>query len=89
MQYDKFINDPAGNPLASYGPRTTVIAPGTRFTSVEECEPDEAGFWGVYRHDAEGLADCIGDALDEDSARAFAEAVAYRENLSGARLGRN
>lgn len=43
---------------------------------IEACLPSEAAFWGVYKHDAEGLAAIEGDAHDEASAKAFAEQVA-------------
>lgn len=43
---------------------------------IEACLPAEAAFWGVYKHDAEGLAAIVGDAHDEASAKAFAEQVA-------------
>lgn len=70
MQFDTYIRDSKGHPLASFGPR--IDTGGT----VEESHPDTAGFWGVYSHDSEGHAEIVGDALDRDSAAAFARNVA-------------
>jgi hypothetical protein len=70
MRFDTYIHDPKGNPLASFGPRVDTGE------YVEEEHPDRAGFWGVYKYDAEGCAWHVGDALDHDSAAAFARNVA-------------
>jgi hypothetical protein len=75
MRWDKYITTEAGIVLASYGPRSDFG------DCTEECEPQHAAFWGVYHHDAEGLALIVGDALDEASARAFAELVATRAGI--------
>lgn len=48
---------------------------------VEACAPAEASFWGVYKHDAEGLASIVGDAHNQSSAKAFAELVARNLDL--------
>lgn len=72
--YDTHILDAAGHAQVSYGPRRLESdAPDAH---VESCLPAEAAFWGVYQHDAEGLAAIVGDAHDEPSAKAFAEQVA-------------
>ncbi len=54
---------------------------------IEACLPSEAAFWGVYKHDAEGLAAIVGDAHDEASAKAFAEQVARNLELEARLLG--
>lgn len=72
---DTFINDGNGNAVASYGPRVLKGSGGNQ--CVEQAVAgDTPQFWGVYRHDAEGLAECVGDALDEHAAKAFADVVA-------------
>ncbi len=52
---------------------------------VVPCDPADAAFWGVYQHDAEGLAAIVGDAHDEASAKAFAEHVARSLGLEAQR----
>lgn len=48
---------------------------------IEACTPEQAAFWGVYQHDDEGLAAIVGDAHDEESAKAFAQLVARNLTL--------
>lgn len=78
---DTFINDGNGNAVASYGPRVLKGSGGNQ--CVEQAVAgDTPQFWGVYRHDQEGLAQCAGDAVDEHSAKGFAEAIAVTVGLA-------
>lgn len=74
--YDTHILDAAGRGIkrASYGPRRPESDDPN--AHIEACLPAEAMFWGVYQHNAEGLAAIVGDAFDEISAKSFAEQVA-------------
>jgi len=71
MQHDITTRDSSGRKLASYGPRRISDAGPT-----EPCEPHEATFWRVYRHDGEGHPECVGDTLDSSDAARFARYVA-------------
>ncbi len=71
---DSFIHDSEGRNLASYGPRV-LDGPG-KLACVVPAGSRVPQFWGVYSHDKEGYATCVGDAVDEHSARAFAELIA-------------
>lgn len=83
MQYDTYLEDAAGHPLASYGPRKL------NGNVAEECPPEAAEFWGVYRHvpqqghagETVYHAECVGDAHDKDSAHIFADMVAREETI--------
>lgn len=83
MIHDKYIRDTSGNKLASYGPRHLAVDlhDPDGLATIEEAAPEAAAFWGVYRHNTEGLAQCIGDACDEGTARAFATLVAQVETI--------
>lgn len=71
MTWDQYIQNKDGNVIASYGPRYDTGE------NIEECDPKDADFWGVYSHDTQnGEARYVGDAYDEGSACKFAELVA-------------
>lgn len=86
MQFDTSLLDHDGHEVASYGPRyiNTSGGPDVDHT-VEECKPGAAEFWGVYIRvtqpttcdldEPDRLAECVGDAVDEHSAKAFAHAM--------------
>lgn len=72
LPYDEPIFSGNSNKVvASYGPRCLVGG-----DTVESTHPSEAAFWGVYRHEEDGTASFVGDALDRESACAFARLVA-------------
>ncbi len=83
MQFDISLMDHDGHEVASYGPRYLNTSGGGS-SCVEECAPEHAQFWGVYmrKPDYEAspgevvyLAECVGDAVDSESAKAFAHAL--------------
>ena len=76
MQHDITTRDSSGRKLASYGPRRISDAGLT-----EPCEPHEATFWRVYRHDGEGHPECVGDAPNSTDAARFARYVAQVETI--------
>lgn len=42
-------------------------------TYIEQCEPQEAGFWSVYGHCTEGGVECLEDFDTEEEGRAYAK----------------
>jgi hypothetical protein len=81
---DTFILDADGAKLASYGPRVLDGSGGTQ--CVIPAIKVVPQFWGIYRHDEEGFADCVGDAVDRKSAASLAALVA-KDTLRDRTLG--
>lgn len=44
---------------------------------VEQCEPDEEDFWGVYIHVPDMGLECIADAATREDAEALANLLMY------------
>jgi hypothetical protein len=87
MSNDTLIFDACGGVIASFGPRKVASESGNPEDSLLEVAPDdEAEFWSVFRHDAEGFARCIGDALEPFSAQRFAELAARAAPLTVAHV---
>jgi hypothetical protein len=80
---DTFFRDANGNKVASFGPRRLDGSGAT--SCVVPAVAEVPQFWGVYRHDAEGYAECVGDAVDRDSAMEFCKMIAA--GCPGATIG--
>jgi len=79
FENDTYFRDSLGNKRVSFGPRRldSVAADA----QVEPCAVADAAFWGVYTHDAEGLASIVGDAHDQESAKLFSLQVSRNLEL--------
>lgn len=83
MSSDTLIFDACGGVIASFGPRKVASESGSPEDSLLEVASDEdAEFWSVFRHDAEGFARCVGDAVEPFSAQHFAGIVARAAPLT-------
>lgn len=85
---DTRVSDACGKVIASFGPRRAGTGPdGPENSFAETADDDTAEFWSVFKHDAEGFAQCIGDATDLMSARNFAVYASRADPLTAARVG--
>lgn len=83
MSHDTLIYDACGGVIASYGPRRVVSESETpEDTLLEIASAEDAEFWSVFRHDAEGFARCVGDAIEPFSAQRFADLASRAEPLT-------
>jgi hypothetical protein len=71
-EHDTYFEGSDGKLLASFGPRRLYDAPG----QVELCSPEMAEFWSVFSYDSDGYDEHVGDAVDKESAAAFAGLIA-------------